>query len=184
MGVRDAGVESTSFRHETSSLMLQAWKSAHGPTAMLVNLAPSTFRAWFAKGLEATGLSRAKYKPYSLRRGGATQVCLESQSYSAVCQRGRWASEKTTRIYIQDSVALLTELSSSLSPIQKQCQNVWVRLLSRLEQSKGNLGSKGDVERTADIYGRMAKNLQGRRASEWIFRMIITKRVHGIKMMV
>ena len=108
-----------------------------------MNVAPSTFRVWFAKGLEATGLSQAKYKPYSLRRGGATQVFLVSQSYSAVCQRGRWASEKTTRIYIQDSVALLTEFSSSLSPIQKQCQNVRVRLLSRLEQSKGNLGSKG-----------------------------------------
>ena len=31
MGVRNAGVESTSLRHETLSLMLQAWKSAHGP---------------------------------------------------------------------------------------------------------------------------------------------------------
>ena len=145
MSVRNAGTESTSFRDKKLALMLQAWKSVHVPEALLINLSASSFRQWFARGLEATGLSSIDYKPYSLCRGGATQVYIETQSYSAVCQRGRWASERTCRIYIQDSFALLTNLSTCLSPKQREYHTLWNRVMSRLERPSetGRSGGRG-----------------------------------------
>ena len=133
MAARNAGTESASFSHEKISIMLQAWKSVTAPDALLIDMSASVFRQWFARGLQATGLDATPYKPYSLRRGGATQVFLETRSYSFVCQRGRWASERTCRIYIQDSVALLTELSSNLTPAQREFDTLWKNMLSRLE---------------------------------------------------
>ena len=133
MAVRNAATESTSFSHEKISIMLQAWKSVTAPDSLLIDMSASAFRQWFARGLQATGLDATPYKPYSLRRGGATQVFLETRSYSSVCQRGRWASERTCRTYIQDSVALLTELSSNLTPAQREFHTLWKNMLSRLE---------------------------------------------------
>ena len=141
MSTRNAGTESTSFRSREISLMLRAWKSVHPPDAFLVNVSPSCFRLWFSRGLEETGLNALPYKPYSLRRGGATQIFLETQSYASVCQHGRWASERTARVYIQDSVALLTELPSSLTKTQREYHTLWSNLLNRLDSSK-NAGSK------------------------------------------
>ena len=133
MAVRNEGVESTSIPHEKISIMLQAWKSVKAPDALLIDMSSSTFRQWFAKGLQATGLDSG-YKPYSLCRGGATQVVLDTQSYSSVCQRGRWASERTCRVYIQDSVAQLMEHSAHLTPPgQREFHTLWTNLWRRLE---------------------------------------------------
>ena len=136
MGVRNASTESASFRNREVSLLLQAWKSTQKPDAFLVQVSATAFRQWFVRALSATDLQNASYKPYSLRRGGATQVFIETQSYAAVCQRGRWASERTTRVYIQDSVALLTENSFSPNAKQRGYQQFWHQTLSRLEPSR------------------------------------------------
>ena len=135
MAARNAGTESTSFRHREVSLMLQSWKAVTSRDALLVSVSPSSFRHWFSKALQETGLNELPYKPYSLRRGGATQVFLDSQSYAAVCQRGRWAAEKSARIYIQDSIALLTQLPKQLSVKQREYHALWTGLVSRLERS-------------------------------------------------
>ena len=141
MSTRNAGTESTSFRSREISLMLRAWKSVHPPDAFLVNFSASCFRVWFARGLEETGLNVLPYKPYSLRRGGAAQIFLDTQSYASVCQQGRWASERTARVYIQDSVALLTGLPSSLTKTQREYYTLWHNLLNRLDPSR-NAGRK------------------------------------------
>ena len=135
MAAGSAGTESTSFRHREVSLMLQSWKAVTSRDALLVSVSPSSFRHWFSKALQETGLNELPYKPYSLRRGGATQVFLDSQSYAAVCQRGRWAAEKSARVYIQDSIALLTQLPKQLSVKQREYHALWTGLVSRLERS-------------------------------------------------
>ena len=115
------------------ALPMQAWKSVHPQEAFLINMSPTLFRKWFARALEETSLAALPCKPYSLRRGGATQSFLETQSYSAVCQRGRWSSERTSRIYIQDSIALLTDIPKNLTAKQREFHDSWNRLLCRLE---------------------------------------------------
>ena len=140
MAVRNAGVESASFRHQKISIMLRAWKAVNSDEALLVNMSPSLFRQWFSRGLSETGLISLPYKPYSLRRGGATQVFLETQSYAAVCQRGRWASERTSRIYIQDSISLLTDIPKALTSVQREFYDSWNELLGRLEPPSSRAG--------------------------------------------
>ena len=61
MAARNAGTESTSFRDAKIALMLQAWKSVHPPDALLINMSVSSFRQWFARGLQATGLDAMPY---------------------------------------------------------------------------------------------------------------------------
>ena len=53
------------------------------------------------------GLDPNEYKPYSLRRGGATHLYKIIGNMSSVIERGRWASVKTARIYVQEAEAML-----------------------------------------------------------------------------
>ena len=77
---RNANVDSVHFAHSQISLLLQAWKSVACDTDYLIDASSTTFQAWFASGLSATGLVGLDFKPYSLRRGGATQLFSDKQS--------------------------------------------------------------------------------------------------------
>lgn len=54
---------------------------------------------------------------YSLRRGGATYNFLHHGSMEKTLLRGRWTSTSTARIYIQDTIAAVSQLR--LTPAQK-----------------------------------------------------------------
>jgi len=57
--------------------------------------------------LAALGIKEAGYKPYSLRRGGASFDYRQHGVVSRTTLRGRWNSAKTARIYITDAMAVL-----------------------------------------------------------------------------
>ena len=82
----------------------------HAPGDRLVTMAPGQFRRSFADGCLAIGLPDGIWKPYSIRRGGATQHFREHGSLDATCVRGRWSNAKTCRININDSIAAATAL--------------------------------------------------------------------------
>lgn len=110
---------------------IAAWKSSVLSTSFLVPLSAHAFRAAFRDALKFCGLPQA-FKPYSLRRGGATHAFKMTGSYSQVCQAGRWASERTARIYISDSVAASVEISTTLPSKALRIQNLfWERVLER-----------------------------------------------------
>lgn len=141
---RNANVDSVHFAHSQVSLLLQAWKSVARDTDYLIDASSTTFRAWFASGLSATGLVRLDFKPYSLRRGGATQLFSDTQSYSTVTQRGRWSSTKTVRVYVADSLALLQELTFNISQNQRFFIQQWNKVLNELERSRSrSSGGRG-----------------------------------------
>ena len=82
------------------------------PVDRLLRRRPQQFRDIFRALLSELGLAAYGFKPYSLRRGGATyhfQVhgCLDSTTL-----RGRWRDPRTTRIYITTGLADL--LSNAL----------------------------------------------------------------------
>ena len=106
--------------------LLKAWKSTVSPHAALIPWSSTKFRALFEQGLVATNLQQYKFKPYSLRRGGATDQWLLTKNYAQVSHLGRWSSEKTLKIYIQDSVALLTTLQFKPSPTQQHWARYWL----------------------------------------------------------
>ena len=105
--------------------LLRLWLSTSRHHDYLIPWSASYFRAQFNKGLEQTGLSKWGYKPYSLRRGGATDLWLTSHNYSRVAHAGRWSSERTLRIYIQDSLAMLTNINFTPSLFQRRLAASW-----------------------------------------------------------
>ena len=65
------------------------------------------WRRRFDAALTGLGLHTNGFRPYSLRRGGATAAFRNGLSLSLVCVRGRWTQERTARIYLQEANALL-----------------------------------------------------------------------------
>ena len=76
----------------------------------LIEQRPYSFRKIFGELVQVLGLGDFGYKPYSLRRGGATHHYRTFADVNATAVRGRWANLKTARIYITDGLARLQEL--------------------------------------------------------------------------
>ena len=75
---------------------------------------PHVFRRCFDSLIEDLGLPVSLlYKPYSIRRGAATADFLAHGQLSRTCVRGRWANEKTCRIYINESSTALSSIRFS-----------------------------------------------------------------------
>ena len=72
------------------------------------------------------------YKPYSLRRGGATHDYLVKGILEPIILRGRWRSLGVARLYIEDGLAQYPSLRLTL-PVQHKLQTFaqpWANLFS------------------------------------------------------
>jgi integrase len=79
----------------------------------LIPLSQAKFRHMFAEALKKLDLEEIGFKPYSIRRGGATWYLNATGSMSKVCVKGRWSSEKCARIYVNDGLTTLAKLAFS-----------------------------------------------------------------------
>ena len=79
------------------------------------------------------GLSHRNLTPYRLRRGGATWLFKESLSYDLVQNVGRWPEAKTSKIYINEAMAVLGQYSIPNWGISKNqsCVRVFTHTLTR-----------------------------------------------------
>ena len=68
----------------------------------------------FKDGLRWLGLEDLGFQPYSLRRGGATAYFRATRNMEATLDRGRWASARVARIYVNDGLAREVELRFSV----------------------------------------------------------------------
>ncbi len=66
---------------------------------------------YFCTGGNFLGFTEYNFKPYSLRRGGATYDYRVGGRLEATIVRGRWQNAKTARIYITDGLARWAEIS-------------------------------------------------------------------------
>ena len=66
----------------------------------------ASFRSVFKRTCSLLGLPD-NYVPHSLRHGGATRDHLDGKALEDILQRGRWASTKSARHYIQAGRAIL-----------------------------------------------------------------------------
>ena len=69
----------------------------------------------FTKANEALRLNDLHFRPYSLRRGGATFWFNQHGSFDRLLVQGRWAAARTARVYLNDGLAQLADLSPSNS---------------------------------------------------------------------
>jgi len=80
--------------------------SSSAPHSFLFSFTASTFRNRFKAACSDLNLSPL-YVPHSLRHGGATRQHLLGRPMEDILLRGRWASTKSARRYIQSGRAML-----------------------------------------------------------------------------
>lgn len=71
------------------------------------------FRQQFSRLCEIFGLQEHQFRPYSLRRGGATHLFQETKSMEAALLRGRWESSRVAKLYISDALSYLPSIVMS-----------------------------------------------------------------------
>lgn len=116
-GKRDKAQEVISIKDTVTLEFLQQfllWRNAM-PTGSdkLWTASAGCFRKQFAKIIQDFGLSHHGFRPYSLRRGGATWTFQTTQSMEETLIRGRWTSGRVARVYISDGLSYLPALRLS-----------------------------------------------------------------------
>lgn len=101
--------------------LLWKWKQ-NQPANTPLCPSPHKWRTLFAQTVTALKLDSMGFRPYSLRRGGATHWFRRHGSFDKLLVQGRWAAPKTAKVYINEGLAILAELQiplNSLKPFVK-----------------------------------------------------------------
>ena len=106
-GKRMGAAESVTTNVFDVTRRLWQWKASS--TLQLATTA-SAWRTEFANTLKALNLERFEFRPYSLRRGGATFWFSKHGSLDRLLIQGRWQAARTARIYINEGMAILAEI--------------------------------------------------------------------------
>ena len=109
-GARQGAAESITLHEESVLGALYRWKQRARPAEFLT-AKPHAWRTLFSNALEALRLTPLEFRPCSLRRGGATFWFNQHGSFDRLLVQGRWAASKTARIYLNDGLAQLADMT-------------------------------------------------------------------------
>ena len=70
-GARQGAAESVTLHEDSILPSLYRWKQTARPSEFLIPK-PHQWRTWFANAIEGLRLTSLEFRPYGLRRGGAT----------------------------------------------------------------------------------------------------------------
>ena len=98
-----------------------------------MSLSSAQFTRCFTAAIKFLGWGDLGIKPYSIRRGGATHHFRQHANMPATIVRGRWASSRTARIYIEDGMAQIARLALS-SEQSRQVRVLKKHFLSQVNQ--------------------------------------------------
>jgi integrase len=112
---RKGAPESILIRHSPLARCLKALLRNLLPGDRLAQREPAQFRVLFQAACVELGIGDFGYKPYSLRRGGASHHFRLGGNLSQTSEMGRWSDVRTARIYVTSAVQ---ELNASLLPAQ------------------------------------------------------------------
>lgn len=117
-GLRRQQDENVIVRHQPTHMLLTTLLQIKTANRMLdsplVQGGGPRFRAEFDKVLAYFDFA-GKFRPYSLRRGGATADFRMYNSMERTLIRGRWGTSQAARQYIQEGLSVLTKISISRS---------------------------------------------------------------------
>ena len=109
-GRRTGAAESSVLGYDVAVRFVQRWMSlARGSISLTPS--PAKWRQLFNDALAALNLTQYEFRPYSLRRGGATFWFTKHGSFDTILVQGRWQTPKTARIYLNEGLSVLAELS-------------------------------------------------------------------------
>ena len=146
-GKRAGAAESVTLNVAEVLRRLYHWKRTTSAEQLLVPSA-SKWRSMFAECIVALKLEEFAFRPYSLRRGGATFWFQKHMSFDKLLVMGRWQAARTARIYLNEGLAMLAEMTlpvKTLKPFTLVYRNSLQAPLPKLERTL-RVG-QGDVER-------------------------------------
>eukprot|EP00438_Fugacium_kawagutii_P007517 Skav231098 [mRNA] locus=scaffold2525:251187:253990:- [translate_table: standard] len=114
-GQRSGSAESITISEQETLRRLWQWKCSSSPGSLLCP-APHVWRRIFNDTISALELDEYQYRPYSLRRGGATFYFQHHGQLDRLLIQGRWQSSRTARLYLNEGMAILAESSLKLKP--------------------------------------------------------------------
>ena len=79
------------------------------PEGQLTNVSTAQYRTCLQKALAQLHLAEHGFRPYSLRRGGATWDFMQHQDLKRTMHRGHWRDLKTAQIYITEGAAIAAQ---------------------------------------------------------------------------
>lgn len=163
-GKRLGVCESVTITHETALKFLRHWMSLSSENQKFCS-SPAKWRAVFSEGLHELKLNDFEFRPYSLRRGGATWYFSKYNSLDKVMVMGRWQAARTARLYLNESLATLAEMHFHphrvrLSPFHLTFNRSNPQSYQTLEPPKGSSGGRGKRAKTR----KKVKNCRPKRA--------------------
>eukprot|EP00438_Fugacium_kawagutii_P007999 Skav234605 [mRNA] locus=scaffold5214:352284:358006:- [translate_table: standard] len=129
-GKRQGAAESVTINSEDVCRRLLQWKNSVHPNSLLTG----TNYAWrkqFASILEALHLDEMGYRPYSLRRGGATHYFQLYGNFDKLLILGRWQAIATARLYINEGLSVLTQLTIPWNPPNRVFRSQYLKSLTQ-----------------------------------------------------
>ena len=136
-GKRVGAAESITIHVAEVLRRLWHWKQRCKDRELLVP-SSSQWRRLFSECLSALGLEDFSFRPYSLRRGGATWWFQKHTSFDKLLVMGRWQASRTARIYLNEGLAMIAELkmpSAKLRPFTTVYRNALTTPLPKLERT-------------------------------------------------
>ena len=108
-GKRAGAAESVVLGFDQVVSVLKHWMSL-APMHHTLTPAPHKWRALFTECLEKMKITGFGFRPYSLRRGGATYWFAQHHSLDKLLLDGRWQAAKTARLYVNEGLSVLAQL--------------------------------------------------------------------------
>ena len=150
-GKRMGVSESVTLTHEIAVKFLRQWILLSSPGQSFCGSA-TRWRTLFARGLQALKLESFEFRPYSMRRGGATWYFGKFGSLDRVMIMGRWQAARTARLYLNESLATLAEMKlqphrSRLTFFYNTFHQTKPSSHQTLEPPKGRAGGRGKTKK-------------------------------------
>lgn len=149
-GKRTGTAESVTFTHELAVKVVRRWLQLASPNQRLV-VSHAKWRTLFSTALFELKLTSFNFRPYSMRRGGATFYFGRHGSLDRVMVQGRWQAARTARMYLNESQAALAEmkfdsLNKFLAPFVSTLFKTSLATIQTLEPAKNaRSGGRGKV---------------------------------------
>lgn len=123
-GLRSGADEAIALRDSLTLQLLDTWRCVCRPSpgSLIWPYSGQHFRDYFRKYQRFFRVVHLNFKPYSLRRGGATFLLQQGLAMETILLRGRWKSLAVARCYLQDGLSMIPSLripSENLPLIQQ-----------------------------------------------------------------
>ena len=116
-GHRTGAQEAVAIRDSLTLQLLDTLVTVRRPFKgdLLWPYSGQAFRSAFARLCRFFNVEAQSFKPYSLRRGGATFLLQVGVPLDTILVRGRWRSLNVARLYLEDGLAQIPQLRGTPS---------------------------------------------------------------------